>query len=302
MTSSRRLSAVALAAVLFLLSVATRATAQTVYVSFKVNSWTVAPAIMTGQHVKGFLAFADPNSLVGLNMSVIWYQREADGTWTTWGWTDYYLTDAVHYVRDLYNDQTIFDKSPALMIAGCEDPAGNQPKQIINGLFFDDPAQGLVASAEDPEGLVDVLVQVGWQAAADLSPLAVKETVVCDPNQVPKDPVQAMMDQFVYTTGMTLFGSADISLECLPLGCPGCVVTYGGSIPVPGAPWVLFKSMVLEDGSTLCVWDKAATVHYQESGRSYILCFTCNDSGDEAGKIRTTTLSSPGDPVCHEPQ
>src|SRR5262245_10664263 len=88
-------------AVFALLSVASFAPAQEVmptnfpaFTTFQVNNWTVSPALQN-QTVKGFLAYSDPNSINGSNISVLWYQREADGSWTTWGWQGYDLTDAI---------------------------------------------------------------------------------------------------------------------------------------------------------------------------------------------------------------
>src|SRR5258707_480281 len=102
MTSSVPWCRAVISAVFALLCVAPRAAlAQEVqasgfpaFTTFQVADWTVSPA-MQGDNVKGFLAYADPNSIVGSNISVVWYQREMDGSWTTWGWEDRDLTDAV---------------------------------------------------------------------------------------------------------------------------------------------------------------------------------------------------------------
>src|SRR5262245_41356809 len=74
------------------------ARAQDVYVTYQINNWTLAPAI-TGQSVKGFLAYNDPGAGTGSNISVVWYQRETSGAWTTWAWPTHNLCGAVLWTR-----------------------------------------------------------------------------------------------------------------------------------------------------------------------------------------------------------
>src|SRR2546425_421121 len=58
-----------------------------VYTTIQVSQWTVAPAIVN-HSVRGFLAYASPETVVGSNITLVWYQRESDGSWTTWGWNE----------------------------------------------------------------------------------------------------------------------------------------------------------------------------------------------------------------------
>jgi hypothetical protein len=272
-----------------------------VYVTYKLNSWTVAPAI-TNSTVKGFLAYADETSIVGSNISVVWYQREDDGSWTTWAWSTYDLTDATIYVRALYNDDLIFEDEPVLSVAAWNLPAaGSQPKQVVNGLFFDDPVQPLVEGSSEPQTLVSTLVDIGWEAAPDLSPLAVAEPEVCDPSQPPKDPVKALMDEYVYKTEVRLFGSSSEVLECVPLGCAGCEHIERSKTPAPGSVWTFHHSVVLPDGTIVCYYDRPARIYWHEEGLSRWLCHVCNDSGYTDTMMHTKTTTPPGGSGCTPP-
>src|SRR5436190_12712349 len=102
------------------------------FTTFQLNNWTLSPAIHN-QTVKGFLAYADPGSIVGSNLSVVWYQREADGSWTTWAWPAYDLTDAVLYVRGTISDNSAFEEDPILSVEAWGTPNGHEPKQVVNG-------------------------------------------------------------------------------------------------------------------------------------------------------------------------
>jgi hypothetical protein len=276
------------------------ARAQDVYVTYQINNWTLAPAI-TGQAVKGFLAYADAGSIAGANISVVWYQREADGSWTTWAWPGYDLCDAALYVRARYSDNLIFEQEPVLSDAAWATPSGHAPKQVVNGLFFDDPVQSLVEGSPEPEALVSTLVNIGWEAAPDLSPLAVTNPVFCDPTQPAKDAVAALMDAEVYHTEMRLFGTSLIELLCGAAPCTGCATVYGGKQPRAGSTWRFRRRVVLSDGSAVCYYDRDAVVNWHEEGVSYIFCNQCNGSGQITTTMHAETYSGAGDSGCHPP-
>jgi hypothetical protein len=278
------------------------ARAQDVYVTYQINNWTVAPAI-TGQAIKGFLAYTLPTSVTGANISLAWYQREADGSWTTWAWGTHDLCEAVLWVRAHLSDDSVFEYEPTL--SGAASQAGCQarnPKPVVNGLFFDDPVQSLVENSSEPELLVTTLVDIGWEAAPDLSPLAVTNPVVCDPNAPPKDAVAALMDAETYWTELTLFGSSTASLLCSGT-CPGCQRIYSGKQPAAGSSWTLRSRIGLSDGTTMCSYDRAAIQTWHESGRpeSYPMCYVCNGSGQINTTMHATTYSGAGDADCHPP-
>src|ERR1043165_9473804 len=148
---TRSFGVAVVAAVLMVLGLSTAEAQQTpppAFTTFQINSWTLSPAVHN-QQVKGFLAVLDGGSVVGANISVVWYEREADGSWTSWGWPSYDVTDAVLYVRGMFNDNAIFEQDPVLSEAAWGTAANHQPKQVVNGLFWDDPVQPLVQAVPD---------------------------------------------------------------------------------------------------------------------------------------------------------
>src|SRR3954470_5971318 len=132
----RREFALAVGAAALAISVLTGfARAQDVYVTYQINNWTLAPAII-GQNVKGFLAYSDPTSNTGSNISIVWYQREGNGSWTTWAWETHNLCGGTLWVRAALADNLVFENEPILSDAAWEGCAASAPKQVINGLFF----------------------------------------------------------------------------------------------------------------------------------------------------------------------
>jgi len=296
----RGFTAAVVAAALAIAALTGFARAQDVYVTYRVNNWTLAPAI-TGQAVKGFLAYADPTSVTGSNITVVWYQREADGSWTTWAWTGYDLCGATLYLRGLLSDRLVFEDEPVLSAAAWDGCAAHLPKQVVNGLFFDDPAQPLVQGSPEPEALVSALVDVGWEAAPDLSPLAVAAPVVCTEGQAPKDAVKALMDVETYWTEIALFGASTVDLLCNSAPCNGCQTIYGARTPASGSSWVLHSRIVLPDGRTMCCYDRDAVQNWHEVGLSYIFCNACNATGTIHCTLHAQTFSGAGDGDCHPP-
>ena len=270
------------------------------FTTFQLNSWTLSPAIH-GQQVKGFLAVLDSGSAVGSNISVVWYQREADESWSTWGWPSYDVTDAVRYVRGMFNDNEIFEQDPILSEAAWGTATGDVPKQVINGLFWDDPVQPLVQAVPDPQELLSTLVEVGWEAAPDLSPLAVSSPLVCEENQVPQDPVKALMDDLGNKAELTLFGSSTFNLLCEYIPCSGCQKIYDGKTPAPGSVWVFHSRILQANNAYLCFYDRSARQYWRETGVSYLFCNQCNSTGYITTTMHAQTLSAVGDSDCHPP-
>ncbi len=107
--------------------------------------------------------------------------------------------------------------------------------------------------------LVSTLVDIGWEAAPVLSPLAVKDPVACQTGQVPVDPVKALMDELTFQIETLLFAQTDITLVCLPYPCPGCQTVYSGKVPDAGSTWVFDHRVLLRpNNSYVCYYDRAA--------------------------------------------
>jgi hypothetical protein len=269
------------------------------FTTFQVNNWTVSPAVQN-QTVMGFLAYADPNSIVGSNIPVVWYQREADGSWTTWGWQDYDVTDAVLLARAYLADDTIFNDDPILSVQAQGVASGHLPKEVVNGLFIDDPLQEVMQTCSTPVEFMTALVDAGWSAAADLSPLAVSQAVTCGENLL-ENPIQAMMTEMAFKTEMTLYGVSTLNLDCFRIPCAGCQRIYDGKTPAPGSAWVFHSRILQANNSYLCFYDRDARQYWRETGLSYLFCNTCTGTGYISTTMHAQTISPVGDPDCHPP-
>src|SRR6185436_12255411 len=147
--------------------------------------------------------------------SVVWYQREADGSWTSWAWEGYDLPDAIVHARTQLNDNTIYNDDPILSVEAQGAAPGHEPRQLVNGLFIDDPLQTVVQTCSTPAAFVTALVEAGWAAAPELSPLAVSDAVVCGETD-PLSPDQALLKELAFKTEMTLHGVSSVNLQCFP--------------------------------------------------------------------------------------
>jgi len=77
------------------------------YVQINVEGWMFCPATDSSE-VKGFLAFLDERDPAGSNIQLVWYQQEADGAWSSWGWEAPDFGGAVWWVRSHLNDPLAF--------------------------------------------------------------------------------------------------------------------------------------------------------------------------------------------------
>src|SRR4029079_4697721 len=137
-------------------------------------------------------------------------------------------------------------------------------KQVINGLFFDDPVQSVVVSADAPVELVTTLVAVGWAAAPHLSPLAVDDAAASVCSDVQGDKVTILMDDLAHRAEMSLFNTAEMPSPCQAPACDGCTTIYSGRVANPGAPWTFRFSRARADGVVICYYEKDAHSDWYE--------------------------------------
>jgi hypothetical protein len=128
----------------------------------QVDNWVLIPTLFEGT-VETFVALR-ADAPEGDNLTSMWFIRQAGSTWTTWGWSEQNKSKAVGYVK------------AALQIPNSEDgdwiatpiavnPEDLPPQTMVRGVFVDDPFAEAVASAAEPNDILDFLVTIGWSAA-----------------------------------------------------------------------------------------------------------------------------------------
>lgn len=274
---------------------ATLASAQTgAYATFTYETWTFAPIVSSGA-IKGYLAWADPATLTGDNLPIIYYQRTTTG-WKMWGWADYDLGAATRYLHNTFGE-SVFQYDPDLVNVETATTVAQSPKELQYGVFVDDPVHVLIANAPDPVELVSLLVDLGWKAAPGLSQLAVADSILCPVDSTPADPVATLLNERTHDMDMIIFGSSTITLPCTYWPCGGCVTTYGTS--TPSGPWT-YRGSVVVDNLTVCKYDRDATQSWSRTGRSTWLCLDCTGSGTRNTVIRGI-VAVPIGQACHPP-
>ena len=193
-------------------------------VKFRIaNSWA-SPALVNGT-VQGWLAYADAGTVVGSNIAVVWYQRESDGTWTTWGWTSNSLGAAVGYIHDLYQTPAFIQDGQ--LVEAAIAAAFEAPKEMMNGLSLGRSARG-GRSGGGSTGRTDRDARgcrMGGGADA-FKPelhdsLGVSGRNSREPGGEPPEPVDVPHES-------ALFGGSTLAAECRGWPCDGCNRTYSG--------------------------------------------------------------------------
>ena len=263
------------------------------YVQINAKGWLFCPVTDT-QSVLGFLAVVDDASITGANIQILWYERESDGSWSTWGWADaQQVGESVWWVRTHVNDPLAFMYDTTLNEAAeaVGPDAAVDPVQLGNGLFLDDPFQAAVQQVQDPAALLDVLSAAGWQSAPGMSALAAGGTVICDGQAV--DAVQNLLDGMASEVELDYFGSSSTSSSCSwPCKCKTKWKTTCDD-------WKFDHSYV-QGSIKYCVYTKTCTTTRTRSGLTWLLCDPCGsvDSWDNT-KSKTTQVLV-GDP-CEPP-
>lgn len=265
------------------------------YATSQFDAWTFAP-IVSGGAVLGFLCWADPMALTGDNIPIIWYHRDSNGQWATAGWADYDLGTAVMYIRAAYSDDAIFEIDPTLSVAMNENTQFNQPKELVNGLFFDDPAHVLLETATDPESLMATLVHIGWEAAPELSVLAVDADVPeCEgPPATDAKAVDLLLDEMLVKMEFAVLGEVLTNVDCFPVGCTGCITHYAPPVKKPNSGWIYrYHGTNPMTGQKLCYYDYPATQSWWRSGQD-TSCNPCTGSGVDNVFIRGMRVVAAG--------
>ncbi len=280
-----------------LAAMTTRTSAQTgAYATFEYEGWTFAP-IVTGGVIKGHLAWADPLTLTGNNVPIVMYLKDGVDQWSTWGWTEYDLGAAVAQVREQFADPAIFTLEPTLGSAVSGTSVANPSKLIEDGVFEDDPIRAIIQESPDPVALISTLVDLGWEAAPNLSQLAVEMPELCPDTTTIVGPVVSLLNERTRDMELIILGQALTNVTCTLWPCAGCTTIFDMPVAVPGSFWrFAYSGNVPSMGITLCYWDRDATVAYTKTGVSTLLCLDCTASGIKNTSLHMTTSVPLGQP------
>lgn len=265
------------------------------YMQISARGWLFCPATSANE-IRGFLALLEDGLAIGSNIELVWYQREANGSWTSWGWEQRDLGEAVWWVRSHLNDPLAFTLDVELNEAAesVEPEAATPPVPLVNGLFFDDPIQPVVQQSENAAAVVDGLAVAGWQVAPIMSSLEAGGVAPCDQQSV--NAMQSLLNDLASDVEMAYFGTATISSTC-SWPCK-CTYTYGA--PTCGA-WTFLYSVPQSGGGLVCHYSRSCTRTWTSTGETWLLCRDCAATGTENYIERARTNALPGDPCMPPP-
>jgi len=264
------------------------------------NQWTFEPVLIGGE-VKAFIAHADPDTLVGDNLPILWYEKQADGSWSMWGWSSYDLGGAVMWLREYYTDPNLLHASPNLCCVVTPTTALSMPKPMTDGVYVDDPIHQLIVTAEDPVATVSLLEVIGWEAAPLLSTMAVATIDDCiETGEVPA--IDQMLNETAHKLELVLVGTAITVADCFS-GCTGCVKNYDQPVATPGSSWILVgeSTPAATPNIKKCFWDRAGTQRVWESGQKTD-CSVCTGDRTVSFTIKDETTVGRNDECTSPPQ
>lgn len=186
----------------------------------------------------------------GENLTAGWYRKVAlaDGTasWETKAFDDQDQSKAIRAVKQALALADSTDESWPVAVAAV---AAAEPEPMAKGLLESDALAPLVAELEDPQPIVEMLEDAGWQAAW-IGPLEGVALATAEPDAVACS--QAAVLTAVASgveTGSALEGAliarASLQLACLPGLC--FQWTSDNRAAVPWGPWFCASWTLLLD-------------------------------------------------------
>jgi hypothetical protein len=131
-------------------------------IEIQIDNWTFIPTLYNGE-VETIVALRnDPPQ--GDNITAMWFLKGSNNSWSSYGWSEQNQAKTVGYVKTALQIPDADDRNwkvAPLPVNPEEVPARSMNK----GLFVDDPFADAVASAADPDAVLDFLVTIGWSAA-----------------------------------------------------------------------------------------------------------------------------------------
>ena len=229
--------------------------------------WTLVPTLLDGK-VESFVALRE-DAPYGENLTAVWYRKiaAADGTesWQTKAFDDQDQSKAIRAVKQALALADSTDESWPVAVAAV---AAAEPEPMAKGLLESDALAPLVAELEDPQPIVEMLEDAGWQAAW-IGPLEGVALATAEPDAVACS--QAVVLAALEQTVMRVESDAPTTLlieqsECLAAAYPTCVSEgpAGPWIPSIGwdcGPWTLASPTPLTNCRTQCNYTREVSRH-----------------------------------------
>jgi len=254
----------------------------------RIGIWTLAPAATTGA-VEGFLLWANDDAITGDNPSVLWYQRETDGSWQAWGWRSGNFCDAVAFAREslAYEDLFLENVQVADKLSECETTT-RRPTPMIEGLFVDDPLAFLLDGSMESALFVEDIARSGGAAAPLISGMSALNSG--GPVHMPGDcltddlvvqlSIDLLLNSVARSSELELFETTSIAESSTAIGLCWC---SSKTVTTP-LPDLLTSQMV---GSALhCFLTKGRSRETTSYTGSTFPC--CNSCGGPITRIKTS--------------
>lgn len=235
--------------------------------------WTLVPTLLDGK-VESFVALRE-DAPYGENLTAVWYRKiaAADGTesWQTKAFDDQDQSKAIRAVKQALALADSTDESWPVAVAAV---AAAEPEPMAKGLLESDALAPLVAELEDPQPIVEMLEDAGWQAAW-IGPLEGVALATAEPDAVACSQAAVLT---AVASGVEAGASGDAEAVafaelqagcsdiCLPWTwtsagptCTGCVVAAWRQVGVP-EPDAPHCAMLCWFETTLnCTWIRTMT-------------------------------------------
>lgn len=130
------------------------------------DDWTLIPTLH-GSQVESIVGLRDPATVVGSNITTLWFVRTGSRAWKALAWYEQDVIAALAHVKATLG---LGDESDAAwmvpgMQGGLDGALGTEPDPFATGVFETDPFLPVIESAPDSGGLIDLLTSSGWAAA-----------------------------------------------------------------------------------------------------------------------------------------
>ncbi|MCE2924051.1 MAG: hypothetical protein LW822_01115 [Phycisphaeraceae bacterium] len=238
--------------------------------------WTFQPAVNAkNDKVVGFLAECTDQGAIGLNVKLMFIERQPDDSWKSFGWQEANLTGAIHWVKGRLGNDT-FARSVKF---SCHTEQYNAtlavaPEAMVKGLFASDPTLALVEAVQQPEEVVEFLVDSGYKASPGLSPKLSRNdgqaflnnlgTYAVNQAQYTLMPGSALVSGIIDFFDPYFCSCVQVAVVNMALGTPGPATLVSGPSPLLGGNACIYT------WKRCLIW-----TDYYESGRTWLACSRC---------------------------
>lgn len=138
--------------------------------SVEQGDWTFYPGFRADRTISGIVAIATPDSVSDNNYSMVYFEHQGDDTWSSWGWKQAPVVDAVLFARerdaDAFETDSPWKDDPRLTQT---DYLSALPTELVKGFEIGDPIRVALDSLNADALTVETLADANYQVAPSLS-------------------------------------------------------------------------------------------------------------------------------------